>query len=260
MINKEYWKIADETKRRLFQKLRNFFKEEPFLDVSKGWEFAQKYQEQQTKKARKLILEEWKDIKKEYKNNSDFDERRLSGYLYEILYYLCTITLDASFRQMDLYWMGFDEAQKKKLEEAPPHFEPIPLYDIIPPIAYRAVNTERAYTPQLKGDFLIFYVAGPAGGRKVTPIALVDVKKNKFTYEKYKKTAGKWMAIACLRHGLIAEIAYPKKKYDEIHSLKDWKEKIICPSCGGLMNKAYPKCPICNDGAYLFTREDWKEL
>lgn len=260
MFNKEYWKIADETKRRLFNRIRNFSKEEPIINVSKDWDFALKYQEKQKEKARKVILEEWAEIKREYKENPNFNEERLSGYLYEALYYLCALGLQASFIGMDLYWISFDKLKKEKFIEAPPHFEPVPLYDIIPPIIYKAVNAERARTPQLKGDFLIFYVEGPAGGRKVTPIALVDVKKNRFIYEKYKRKDGKWMAIACLRHGLIAEIVFPKKTYDKIYSLKDWEEKIICPDCGELMEKPYHICPFCEREAYPFTREDWKKL
>ncbi len=97
MFNKEYWKIADETKRRLFNRIRNFSKEEPLLNVSKDWDFALKYQEEQKEKARKVILEEWAEIKREYKENPNFNEERLSGYLYEALYYLCVLGIQASF-------------------------------------------------------------------------------------------------------------------------------------------------------------------
>lgn len=77
MFNKEYWKIADETKRRLFNRIRNFSKEEPLINVSNDWDFVLKYQEEQKEKTRKLILEEWGEIKREYKGNPNFDEDKI---------------------------------------------------------------------------------------------------------------------------------------------------------------------------------------
>ena len=144
------------------------------------------------------------------------------------------------------------ESQKKL--EPPPHLEAVPLYDIIPPIAYKAVDTDRRNAPQLKGDFLVFYIRGIAGRRRPYPIYLLDVKKSRSTY---KKKEGKNSANACLMHGLIAAIVYPIKEYDKVYSLNDWSMKLICPSCGELSDDVM-KCTSCGILMYPFTREDWK--
>lgn len=259
MFNKEYWKIADDTKRRLFNTVRNFFKEKPVIDVSSNARQAIEYQKQITREARNLVLKEWKSIKEEYRNDSSFSKTRLSGYVYEVLFYLCTLDLSATFFEEDLYWMSSRKEFEEIMGEAPPHFEPLPLYDIISPLAYKTINRKRARTPQLRGDFILFYVEGPAGRRKVTPISIVDVKKSIFAYEK-KKREGKWQAIAALRHGFVAQIAYPKKGIEEIFSIRDWEIKTICPDCGGLMDKVCRICPFCRKEAYPFTREDWEKL
>ena len=251
--DKDFWKMADETKRRLFNAIRNFFKEETIIDVSSGFDFAQKYRDQQVEKGRKLILNEWEEIKIEYKDKRAYNEKRLSGYVYESLFYLCIHGgLTASFLEKSFYWMKTEELQKKL--KPPSHFEAVPFYDIIPPIAYKSVDSDRSNVPQLKGDFLVFYNEGMAGERKAFPIHIVDVKKSESAYDKKK---GRMLALACLRNGLIAEIAYPKKEYNKIQSLKDWDIKPICPFCGRLAKMDDEKCPSCEKIMYPFTREDW---
>jgi len=253
-INLKYWKIADEIKRRLFNLIRNSFKEKPIIDASISFEKSENFIQRRIREVHRLILEEWKNIKREYQNNPHFNEKRLSGYLYEALFYLSSLELMSRWFRNDIYWMGCNLENKM---EAPAHLEILPLYDIIPPITYKPSNNEKAKVPQLKGDFIAFYVEGPSGQRKVTPIALIEVKKS---LSSYRKRDGKWVAIAALRHGLVAQVAYPKTQLDKLYSLENWEIKTVCPSCGKLMDKIYRTCPFCKKEAYLFTRENWEEL
>lgn len=253
-MNLEYWKIADETKRRLFNSIRNSFKKKPVIDVSIPFEKCGDYIKKRIKETQELVLKEWSTIKGEYQNNPNFNEKRLLGYLYEALFYLSSLELMSKWFKNDIYWMGYKLESKL---EAPAHLEVLPLYDIIPPITYKAIDSERAKVPQITADFIALYVEGPSGQRKVSPISLIDVKKARYSYNRKR---GKWQAIAALRHGLVAQIAYPKKEIKEICSLNDWEIKTICPACGNLMDKIYPICPFCKKEAYPFTREDWGEL
>jgi len=253
-IDLEYWKIADEIKRRLFDLIRNSFKEKPIIDASVSFEESENYIRERIKEVHELILQEWEKVKREYQTNPHFDEERLLGYLYEALFYLSSLELISRWFKDDIYWMGYNLENKI---EPPAHFEVLPLYDIIPPITYKAIDSEKAKVPQLKGDFITFYVEGPSGQRKVTPIALIDVKKS---LHSYKEKSGRWAAIAALRHGLVAQVAYPKTQIDELYLLENWEIKTICPSCGKLMDGIYRTCPLCKKEAYPFTREDWGKL
>ena len=254
MSNRKYWEWADLIKRKLFGSIRDYLRENPSIDLSSDSSQFEENRKKIKEGLHKLVLEEWNLIKQQYRGNSATDWNRLKGFLYEALFYVACIDLSSFYFATDVVWM------QAKAFEAPPHFEVLPLFGIIPSIRYLfEKGKEPALVPQLESDFLILYVEGEAGRRKASPVTLVDVKSSKSVHE-WRKEKGIRQAIAALRHGCAMQIAYPLKNIKELKSLQDWETKSICPSCGELMDDIPAICPYCNKEAYSFFREDWRDF
>lgn len=250
----KYWELADLIKRRLFGRIRDYLQENPAIDLSSDYYQFEENRKKIKEELHESVLKEWNLIKQQYRGNPAADWNRLKGFLYEALFYVACIDLCSFYFATDIVWM------QTKAFEAPPHFEVLPLFGIIPPIRYVFEKAkEPSPVPQLEADFLILYVEGEAGRRRAYPVTFVDVKSSKKVHE-WKKEKGIRQAIAALRHGCAMQLAYPLKDIEELKSLKDWETKTICPSCGNLLDNIPAICPYCKKEAYPFFRENWKVL
>jgi len=253
-MSQEYWELADLIKRRLFGRIRDYLRENPAIDLSSDSSKLEENREKVKKGLHKSVLKEWNSIKQQYKENPAADWNRLKGFLYEALFYIACIDLSSFYFATDVVWI------QTKAFEAPPHFEALPLFGIIPPIRYLYKKGEKpSSVPQLEADFLILYVEGETGKRRASPVTFVDVKSSKEVH-RWKKEKGVRQAIAALRHGCAMQIAYPLKDVEELKSLKDWKIKSICPGCGELLDDIPAVCSYCKEEAYPFFREDWRDV
>lgn len=250
----EYWNLADLIKRKLFGRIREYLRENPAIDLSSDYSQFEENSKKIKEELNKSVLKEWNLINQQCRENPAADWNRLKGFLYEALFYVACIDLSSFYFATDVVWI------QTKFFKAPPHFEVLPLFGIIPPIRYLfEKGKEPSSVPQLEADFLILYVEGESGRRRASPVTFVDVKSSKRVHE-WKKKKGIRQAIAALRHGCAMQITYPLKNIEELKSLKDWETKSICPSCGELMNNIPAMCPYCKKEAYPFFREDWRKF
>ena len=224
-INK---KIFDETKSRLFNKLRTEIQNIDYSDHN--------WYETRFEEIPKHLLDEWEKIEKEY--GSTINPKRLKGFLYESLFYYACLKTQTIFLGAEM--MTFGEA---KTSDRPPWFECVPLYDI-KPILYNQLKTQRKiHVPQIEADFILTYV----DNKGHCPPSYTDVKSKK--PEEYNKYWG-WYIVAAMRAGFIFEIAYPKTDFPT--DLNDWEIKTPCDNCKTLSND-FKKCTNCGSVIFPFT-------
>ncbi|GAI58886.1 unnamed protein product, partial [marine sediment metagenome] len=101
---------------RLFNKLREEFEKLDFLNYNKYKEGIHRMPD--------ILIDEWDQIEKEFKNNSNFSSRSLRGFLFEALFHYACLRIEALFK--DDY-----EEKKSRLNE---------LYDIYSNILAIGVN------------------------------------------------------------------------------------------------------------------------
>lgn len=229
-----FWKIADEVKRRLFSRLRI---ETSRIDYLNYQGYRKKFES-----IPDSLIEEWDKLEETYKDN------RLKGFLYEALFYYACLQTQTIFLDAELCEFG-----GAKFEEHPPWFECIPLYDIIPNLHYIwEKNEKKRKVPQIKADFLVTYVddKGPL------PPALIEVKSSKGAME-YKREELNWQIVAAMRLGFIFQVAYPDPNLQSLYprSLKEWETKTPCSNCKGLSDD-FRKCSKCGTEIFPFTIVD----
>lgn len=164
--------------------------------------------------------------------------------MYETLFYYACLETQTIFLDAEIL-----EITGTHFNDSSPWFEAIPLYDIIPNLhQLREGNTRIRRVPQIKADFLVFYVddEGPS------PFALVDVKSRK--PRKYQEEWS-WQVIAAMRGGFIFQLAFPKSEKEYPKSLRDWELKVPCSECKGLSDD-YRKCGKCGAEIFPFTGAD----
>jgi len=127
-----YWVIADIVKRRLFDRLRKEMWKIDYLDYRKYRKGIEDIYSS--------ILEEWKNIKEEYKGDPDADFTKLRGFLYEVLFYYACLKTQTLFIDAEILEMG-----GKFFEEHPPWYEATPLYDIIPDLHHIWRKHQKTY-------------------------------------------------------------------------------------------------------------------
>lgn len=242
MDKARFWRIADLVKRRLFDRLR---RETQQIDYRNYKEYRERFKE-----IPHSLIEEWEDIKREYKDDPDADLTKLRGFLYEALFYYACLELQALFMDAEIIEMtGY------KFDRSPPWFGAIPLYDIIPGLHHiwekeKGGWKRKRKVPQVKADFLVQY----ADDEGPLPPALIDVKSSKPL--KYGKERWGWQITSAVRRGFIFQVAYPKrgiKGYPK--SLKEWKIKTPCPKCKKLSDN-YRRCSECGEEIFPFTIVD----
>ena len=127
-----YWVIADIVKRRLFDRLRKEMWKIDYLDYRKYRKGIEDIYSS--------ILEEWENIKEEYKGDPDADFTKLRGFLYEVLFYYACLKTQTLFIDAEILEMG-----GKFFEEHPPWYEATPLYDIIPDLHHIWRKHQKTY-------------------------------------------------------------------------------------------------------------------
>ena len=235
-----FWKIADDIKRRLFSRLRMKTSQIDYLNY-KG--YRKKFED-----IPDSLIKEWDRLKEEYKDTPHADFNRLKGFLYEILFYYACLKTQTIFLDAELCEFG-----GVKFEESPPWFECIPLYDVIPNLHYIWEKGEKKRkVPQIKADFLLTYVddKGPL------PPAIIEVKSSREVI-KYKRGELNWQIVATMRLGFIFQVAYPDPNLESTYprSLKEWEIKTPCSKCEGL-NDDFRKCIKCGAEIFPFTIVD----
>lgn len=93
-----YWVIADIVKRRLFDRLRKEMWKIDYLDYRKYRKGIEDIYSS--------ILEEWENIKEEYKGDPDADFTKLRGFLYEALFYYACLKTQTLFIDAEILEMG----------------------------------------------------------------------------------------------------------------------------------------------------------
>jgi hypothetical protein len=230
-----FWKVADQVKRRLFNKLRDETQRINYLDYHA---YQQAFED-----IHKSLADEWKKIQEEFKNNRHF-KPRLRGYLFEALFYYACLKTQAVFLDGEL--AGFGGA---KFEGSPPWFEATPLYDFIVPLHHVKEGVVRKRrVPQTEADFLVTYVtdSGPFAP------SMVDVKSRKPS--KWDPKWG-WQVPAAMRRGFTFQIAYPRNQGEYPKELEDWETATPCSKCRKLSSDPR-KCSECGDEIYPFTIAD----
>lgn len=233
-----FWKIADEVKRRLFSRLRI---ETSQIDYHNYEAYRSRFESIPDR-----LIEEWRKIEKKYHRRKELN--RLKGFLYEVLFYYACLRTQTVFLDAELCEIG-----GAKFGKAPPWFECIPLYDIIPNLHYVWRNSKKERkVPQIKADFLVTYVDDEGA----LPPALIDVKSSK-NVAKYRKKELMWQIIAAMRLGFIFQAAYPKPDLESEYprSLEDWEIKTPCPKCGELSDDCR-ECSKCGAKIFPFTIVD----
>jgi len=235
-----FWKIADEVKRKFFSRLRIGTSQIDYLNYEG---YRKKFEGIPA-----LLIEEWNKLKEEYKYTSDADFVRLKGFLYEALFYYACLETQTIFLDAELCEFG-----GVKFKESPPWFECIPLYDIIPNLHYIWENNKKnRKVPQIKADFLVTYVddKGPL------PPALIEVKSSKKAIN-YKIEELNWQVVAAMRLGFIFQVAYPDPELKSTYprSLNEWIIETPCSNCNRLSND-FRKCSKCGAVIFPFTIVD----
>lgn len=231
-----FWILADQTKRRLFDKLR---KETQRIDYLNYKNYKQSLDE-----IHGSLLYEWDKILREFKDEPYFNAQRLEGYLLEVLFYYACLKMQALFMDAEIL-----EMVGEKFDEYPPWFEATPFYDIIPTLHHIKENGIRIRkAPQSTADFLLTYVddGGP------TPPALVDVKSRK--PQKWNKKL-EWQVIAAMRRGFIFQLAYPKDGIKHPTELDEWEVVTPCSNCRRL-SIDFRNCSECGAQIFPFTVAD----
>lgn len=248
-FSKRYWEIADHVKRRLFNKLRESTQSINYLDYD-GYtrSFDAIYDS---------LLEEWGRTREQFKDDHDFEAKRLEGYLLEALFYYSCLKRQAFFMDYEIVKMGEEE----KSDEYPPWFEATPLYDIIPTLHHvKEMSIRKRRAPQTKADFIVTYASasGPA------PPSQVDVKGRK---PRTWRTEWGWQVTAALRRGFTFQLAYPRNGVRYPKELEDWETATPCSNCKKLSTDPR-KCSECGKEVFPFTIADayyeanelWKKI
>lgn len=221
---------------RLFNKLREEFEKLDFLNYNKYKEGIHRMPD--------ILIDEWDQIEKEFKNNSNFSSRSLRGFLFEALFHYACLRIEALLKDAEILKL-------KEKGETPPWFEATPLYDVIPPLhhIHEKGKGKIMRNPQTRCDFLVTYIddEGPL------PPALVDVKSNKPKREYIKKFG--WQIISAMRRGFIFQLAYPKEGIEYPRSLGEWEIMTYCSECKRL-SKSYRECDKCGEIIFPFSIVD----
>ena len=150
-MTQEYWELVDLIKRRLFGRIRDCLRENPAIDLSADFSKFEENREKVKGELHNSVLDEWDLIKQQHSENPIADWNRLEGFLYEALFYIACLDLSSFYFATDVVWM------QTKAFEAPPHFEAVPLFGIIPPIRYLYKEGEKpSFVPQLEADFSFY--------------------------------------------------------------------------------------------------------
>ena len=233
-----FWHLADRTKRRLFNRLRNAFHRIDYLSLSYD-EYSRSIE-----KIYDDIIDEWKQIESELSRSPPRVVKRLRGFLFETLFYYSCLKVECIFKNAELLEMA-----GLKFKEHPPWFEATPLYDIVPMLHHLKEDGKTVRkSPQTLADFLVTYVddLGPH------PPSLIDVKSKK---PGRWSDSWEWCYIAAMRRGFIFQIAYPREEKCLPRGLEEWEVITPCPNCKNF-SKNYRICQYCGQVIYPYTIVD----
>lgn len=228
----KFWIVYDWLKRELFVLLKEEINR---IDWERDW--LKQFEEIHSR-----IIQEWDQIKLIISN---FNSKRLSGVLYEVLFYLSCLSTVSVYKGS---WI-MEITGEIPHQEKPPWFEVLPIYDILPKIFEIKQNGKSSLkAPQIEADFIILY----RDDKEVLPLAFVDVKSNLKNYDAKKAIA---YALGCKYFcNSILEIVSPKEVYPR--ELKDWEVMQVCWKCGTLNENAI-YCQECKTKIWLAADEIW---